>query len=538
MTQSSVSDADREDDLEAVIEDADTAIEDASEQIDEVAEIEPAEDPSDDHGGHGGGFAAAALKLLMIVLVVFGLAIWLLPMLAPHAPASVAKYIMPGQQMLDDRLAVMEEKLDARAGATGDDVSAMRAEIAALTERLAAAEAEAATARADAESAKAAAAASAEAATAASTADTVVSDAQTAASEAATAADTATTAATEAGKVAAAASRDTASLSRQMTTFEARMTQLSDELAALGTSLAESPGSGEGGASPELAAAFSALQTRVEALGERMNAPTNFITLEDADRFATQDDLRSARTALAADMRGQIERLPEPVEIVTTKDLDSFRTAVDGKITDLTTRVESAEKGAADAAQSAAAAADASTSAVGEVQVAIQDASLRSAVAALNSQMSNGASFKGALDEIEALTGEAAPDELLAASGGVSTTAGLLRTFGRNAQNAISADIRAGAEDEGVLGQAGAQLRSVFAGRSTSELEGDTTQAILSQVEARLRDGKLAEALAVAESLNETSKAGLGDWLGLLTTRVTADAAATNYIATLTGSEG
>lgn len=546
MTQSSVSDADREDDLNETIENAEAAVDDAAEQAEEVSEdvaeltesSDTHDESTDESGGHGGGFAAAALKLLIIVLVVFGLAVWLLPMAAPHLPAGVAKYVMPGQQVLDERLAAMETQLDERAGATGDDVEKMRAEIAALTERLAAAEATAAAAQAEAENAKSEAAASAAAATSAATADSVVSDASKAASNAAEAADTATTAATEAGKVAAAASRDTASLARQMTTFEARMAQLSDELGALGTSLANTSGSGEGGASPELAAAFAALKTRVDSLGERIDAPVDFLTPEDANGFATQDDLRSARTALAADMRGQFERLPDPAEIVTTKDMDSFRTAVDGKISDLASRVETAEKGASDAAQAAAAAADASTSAVGEVKVAIQDASLRSAVATLTSQMANGASFKGALDEIEKLTGKAAPEELMAASDGVSTTASLLRGFGRNAQNALSVDIRAGAEDEGILGQAGAQLMSVVAGRPKSELEGETTEAILSRVEARLKDGALADALAEAETLNDVAKEGLGAWLGLLTTRVGADTAAANYITTLSGSEG
>lgn len=568
MTQSSVSDGDRKDDREESIDEAaskaeeaieetaekvedaadtvDGVVEDAAEQAEEVSDAasETAEtsavhdDEAEDSSGQGGSFAASALKLLMIVLVVFGLAIWLLPMAAPHLPASVAKYIMPGQQVLDQRLADMEERLDERAGVTGDDVAKMRAEITALTERLAAAEAAAAAAQEEAAAAKTEAAASAEAAQSSTTAESVVTDASAAAADAAEAADTATTAATEAGKVAAAASRDTASLARQMTTFEARMAQMSDELGALGTSLANAPASGEGGASPELAAAFAALKTRVDSLGERMDAPVDFLTPEDADGFATQDDLRSARTALTADMRGQFERLPDPNTIVTSTDLDSFRTAVDGKISDLTARVDTAEKGAAEAAQSAAAAAEASTSAVGDVKVAIQDASLRSAVAALTSQMANGASFKGALSEIEELTGSAAPEDLMAASDGVATTASLLRSYGRNAQNALSADIRAGAEDDGILGQAGAQLMSVVAGRPKSELEGETTEAILSRVEGRLRDGALDKALAEAQSLNDVAKEGLGSWLGLLTTRVAADTAAANYIATLSGSEG
>lgn len=542
MTENSITESDRGDDLETAVENAETVVESAESTVERVEDRIDAQDidePSDseESTGQGSSFASMALKLLILILVVFGLAVWLLPRFAGDLPAGIAKHIMPGQQVLDERLAVMESKLDERAGATSATVEKMQAEIAALTERLAASEKDAAAARAEAESAKAEAAASAEAATSASTADSVISDAKNAASAAAEAADVATTAATEAGKVAASASRDTASLARQMTSFEARMAQMSDELGALGSNLANTASS-DGGSSPELAAAFAALKTRVDALGEQVNAPTDFLTPEDANGFATQDDLRSARTALAADMRGQFDRLPDAAEIVTTKDLDSFRTAVDGKISDLTSRVQTAEKGASEAAQSAAAAANASNSAVGEVKVAIQGASLRSAVAALTSQMANGVPFKGALDEIEELTGKAAPEQLMSASNGVSTTTALLRSFGRNAQNALSADIRAGAEDEGILGQAGAQLMSVVSGRPKSELEGDTTEAILSRIEGRLRDGILDQALNEAESLNDAAKGGLGDWLVLLRTRVAADTAASDYIATVTGSEG
>ena len=204
MTESSISESDRKDDLESAAEEVEAAaekvtdevkdtveaaaeeaqdqIEDATDAakeaetvaettVDEIREVDDHAhhaDHSDDGSGQGSSFAATALKLLMIVIVVFGLAVWLLPTIAPHLPASVAKYVMPGQQMLDQRLAAMEERLDERAGSTGADVEKMQAEIASLTERLAAAEAAAAAARTEAESAKTAAASSAEAASATS----------------------------------------------------------------------------------------------------------------------------------------------------------------------------------------------------------------------------------------------------------------------------------------------------------------------------------------------------------------------------------
>ena len=562
MTQSSITESGREDDLESKVDDALDAVEQTAEDaVDDVTDsaedladagedaIDTAEDSltgdsdpvaidhHDEHEGSGQGssFYATALKLLMLVLVIFGLAMWLLPRYAHKLPVSVAKYVMPGQQVLDERLAAIEGKLDA---ATDEgELAKVQAEIASLTERLAAAEAAATAAQKEADAAREAAAALTAAAGSAVD-EGAVAEIKESSSAAATAAETATTAATEAGKVAAAASRDAAALTRQLTSFEARIGSLTEEFGALQENLAAAPGAADGGPTPELAAAFAALKTRVDGLADRVNAPVDFVTNEDAQRFVTQDDLRSARTALGADMQASFERLPAPAEIATAKDLDSLRTAVDGKISDLASRVETAEKGAAEAAQSAASASDASTAAVDDVKLAIRDASLRAAVATLTSQMANGAAFSGALTEIEELTGKTAPEALATASAGVSTVEDLQRSFGRAAQAALGADIRADAEDEGLFSKAGAQLLSGLAGRPKSELEGDTTEALVSQIEARLSEGALDKAAATAEGLSDAAKSGMGGWLDLLKSRVAADAAAADYIASLSETQG
>ena len=83
MTETSISDSDREDDLETAVEDVDAVVDDAAEHVDEIDETADAEDT----GGHGSSFASTALKLLIIVIVVFGLAIWLLPRFAGDMPA-------------------------------------------------------------------------------------------------------------------------------------------------------------------------------------------------------------------------------------------------------------------------------------------------------------------------------------------------------------------------------------------------------------------------------------------------------------------
>ena len=446
---------------------------------------------------------------------------------------------MPGQKDLDERLAGLDEQVRARTASALQDVSRMRREVETLTARLAEAEATAARAREQAAAAREAAEASAKAAATASVAEEVVVQAEESARLAAEAAETATTAATEAGKVAAAATRDTASLARRMTSFDARVTALTEELGALSESLAKAPGPDEGGPTPELVAAFTALKTRVDALAGQMADSAKYLTDEDMDRFATQDDLRSARTALQAEIKSEVGRLPAPDEIATSADLAALGKELGARIDTLGERVTAAEKDAEAAAAAATAAETASRSAEGKVETAILDASVRSAIAALTSRLQNGASFGGALSELERLTGVAAPAELTGiAENGVATTAALLRTFGRSAQAAISADIRAGADDEGVLGKASARLRSVVAGRPKNEQTGDDTGAVVSRIEARLRDGALAEALAEAGALSPAAKEAMSAWLDRLGARVAAESAASAYIDELMRQQG
>ena len=178
----------------------------------------------------------------------------------------------------------------------------------------------------------------------------------------------------------------------------------------------------------------------------------------------------------------------------------------------------------------------ATSTAVGQVEGAIRNASLRAAITALNSRMQNGVAYANALDEIEGLTGKTVPDALRAsADAGVATPEWLLRGWGRRAQAALAAEIEANADD-GVLGQASARLRSVVAGRPKNEQEGNDAASIISRIEARLKDGSLADALSEAESLPDASQKALGDWLDRLRARVAAEQAASDYIADLGAS--
>ncbi len=515
------------DDAETVLE---ATAESASPEHQDPAPEEPTaaahEDPIETDHAHdeehqGSSFASTALKVVLILLVGFGLAVWALPWLAPKLPQGVASALMPSQIETDQRLAALE----AMAGndASAEAVAALEAHIADLQSRIAAAEQEAAEARGAAEVA-------AQAAQTASVSEDVVASAGSAAERAAGAAEAATTAATEAGSVASAAARDADTLARRMTGFEAQVDALSQELNAFGQSLAATTTEDGQGTSQEAAAAYGALKTRIDELFAQL-AAGNFLTAEDASGFATVDDLRSARTALTANLEAALALVPPGGEIVTASDLGSATAALDEQVTGLSDRLGAVEARANEAEAAA-------VEARNQVGTAIKGAELDAAIAGMMSRLENGQSFAAPLDKIAALSGTAPPEPLAAvAATGTTTPEELLGDFGRAYQEAVAADIRE-QSDGGLFGNATARLRSVVSGRPTDAQEGETAEAILSRIEAAVRDGDLDAAIAESAALSEPVQEAMGGWLNALKARAGAMAAATDYTAGLGANEG
>ena len=94
-------------------------------------------DEIDDHHSGGSTLSGMALRFLIIILVVFGLSLWLVPMVAPHLPTSIAKHIMPGQKELDTRLAALDKDVRGRTDSAIESVTKLEGQIAELTKRLA-----------------------------------------------------------------------------------------------------------------------------------------------------------------------------------------------------------------------------------------------------------------------------------------------------------------------------------------------------------------------------------------------------------------
>jgi hypothetical protein len=175
-------------------------------------------DPHDDEHGHR-SLAATALTILVGVLFIASLTLWAAPKIAPHMPAGVAQYLMPGQVDTDGRLSSLEEALASDSEAAKAKIAALEAEIAALSGRV-----DAAADTGETETAIAA----------------VRSDLD-------------------------AASADAAAAAARLDAIGAEIDSLRGEFSALSETLAAG-GSGEGASAPELAAAVAALGARLDKL--------------------------------------------------------------------------------------------------------------------------------------------------------------------------------------------------------------------------------------------------------------------------------
>lgn len=156
---------------------------------------------------------------------------------------------------------------------------------------------------------------------------------------------------------------------------------------------------------------------------------------------------------------------------------------------------------------------------------AIRATRLQSAFDTLSGRLAGGQPYAAALSEIASLSGTKAPEALAgAANDGLASASELEASFGRYAQAAIAAQIRA-ASGNSTLGKALGWVRSQVAGRPIEEESGNSVPAITSRIAARLGEGRLDAALGEAESLPAPARKALDGWLDRLRARVAADKA-------------
>jgi len=211
----------------------------------EALEPQPIEDhgPDDHHDEpHGRSLAATALMALVGAIVVIAGTLWAAPRVAPHLPAGIAQYLMPGQIETTAEIGALRQALTEATGRTD-------ALIAALEQRVAGTEAGLgdAAARLDALPDPQATAASASEALAAS----------------------------------GAARSDAAGLGRRVDAFETELIGLRESLAAVNATLIGAAGGDRTVAPAELAAAVAALNTRLDSLASAVANRSDLAAMDE-----------------------------------------------------------------------------------------------------------------------------------------------------------------------------------------------------------------------------------------------------------------
>lgn len=228
-----------------------------------------------------------------------------------------------------------------------------------------------------------------------------------------------------------------------------------------------------------------------------------------------------AAVAAVGDLQAQIGALVDNVDAIETRvatleerpsgDGSGVSVAIEQELTDLRAALD-VQKGAL-----ANMLAEAQNTQQSAEETARQTLA-RSAMTRILVALESGAPFSDALADVEANTDTAIPEALATtAADGVPTLASLSENYPEAARAALAA-VRSEETGGGVGGFFAKQLGV----RSVAPREGDDPDAVLSRIEAAVGEGRIADALALAEALPDAAKAPLADWIAQANLRLSA----------------
>ncbi|PHO02040.1 hypothetical protein CSC82_20160 [Rhodobacteraceae bacterium 4F10] len=162
-----------------------------------------------------------------------------------------------------------------------------------------------------------------------------------------------------------------------------------------------------------------------------------------------------------------------------------------------------------------------------------QETLARAALARIISGLDSGSPYRAALTDLSSVSGVSVPSVLEAtADTGVPTLLVLVEAYPDYAREAL-AEARSLETSEG-----GKSLTSFFkkqlGARSVTPKEGADPDAVLSRVEAAVREGRLTDALAELETLPDSSQALMAEWRQMAETRIAAQDAVESLSNSLT----
>ena len=258
--------------------------------------------------------------------------------------------------------------------------------------------------------------------------------------------------------------------------IEAKLTAHSETIEGLSTQLGEA-------------------QSQTEALSGQLGEQTSQITAQ-SEQIA----------ALEAQIEALTAEVNKPVAIASEAELSAELTALIQQQKDELASLQSDLKSMAAFAEGQIASAQEEADAAAQAEAR---AKARDSLNVVRLALASGDNFEAALPEIA----EAAviPETLSAVAGGVATQSELQGAFGPAARAALAASNRELSGDS-ASDRVSLFLQDMIGARSLTPQEGDSPDAVLSRVEAAVRNGDLAGALSTLDALPESGKAELTEW--------------------------
>ncbi len=291
----------------------------------------------------------------------------------------------------------------------------------------------------------------------------------------------------------------------QATDYTSAIEAQSSRIDALSEELAAKPAFDPSALEASIAdasSAVSAAQEQIEGLAETVGTfEERLATLEALPRQDGSGISQQMENALK-EMRAELDQQNAALEQMAPveNELNDLRAALDLQKGELATMIAQAQATKQDAEKTA------------------RDTLARAGVTRILVALESGASFTDALAEVEANSDAAVPEALAqTAADGVPTLAALSESYPIAAREALAA-VRS--EDTG--GGVSSFLTRQLGVRSVTPREGDDPDAVLSRVGAAVDEGRIADALAIADALPEGAKAPLADWMTQANFRLSA----------------
>ncbi|WP_118132876.1 COG4223 family protein [Oceanicella sp. SM1341] len=255
-------------------------------------------------------------------------------------------------------------------------------------------------------------------------------------------------------------------------------------------------------------------QQRLDAALEQVNQLSDQIAASDSG--AIESRLAQAESQMQG-LAAQVESLGTGVAQENSARLDTLSAAVDGlkaELADLTGRTGSLSQRIDEVAATSERRAEEADAIAADAETVRRSAAYQAALNDLGAAIESGEPLTGPVAAIEQAGAAEVPEGLAAAEeSGVPTLSSLRADFPDAAHASIRASLRADA-GSGIFDRATAFLSAQVASRSLTEQQGDSTDAILSRVDARLKEDRLDAALTEAEALPPEAKDAMSGWLG------------------------